>query len=109
MKGYYLADKHKLFNNNYFGIIVLVSKFEFMKVITTENEITISRLTEAEKTEFAIWLYQKKAVSAAKAASLAELDRSDFMKLLSEQNISIYREEDLTQDLNAIGSLNSRF
>ena len=78
-----------------------------MKVVTTEGEIKISKLTEAEKTEFAVWLYQRKAVSVAKAASLAEKDRLDFMKLLSEQNISIYSEEDLAQDLNAIESLNS--
>tara|TARA_R110000868_G_scaffold152616_11_gene377758 strand:- start:843 stop:1079 length:237 start_codon:yes stop_codon:yes gene_type:complete len=78
-----------------------------MKVVTTDDEIKISKLTESEKTEFAIWLYQRKAVSAAKAASLAEKDRLDFMKLLSEQNISIYTEDDLAQDLNAIEFLNS--
>ena len=56
--------------------------------------------------ELAIRLYQKEIISLGKAAEMAHLSVAEFMKLLSEEGISInYDEESLKEDQMVVDRL----
>jgi predicted HTH domain antitoxin len=64
-------------------------------------------LSEREvKEELAIALYQREAVSLAKAAEIAGLTRLDFQRLLASRDISIhYDVDDLNSDVETLRKL----
>ena len=58
--------------------------------------------------ELAVLLYQRGAVSLAKAAAIAELTRLEFQRLLEQHTVPIkYDQSDLESDLATLRSLSN--
>jgi len=59
------------------------------------------RMTLEIRRAFALYLFKKGILSFGKAASLAEMSKSDFMDLLDQEGISLhYSVEALERDIN---------
>jgi predicted HTH domain antitoxin len=61
------------------------------------------------KQDLAVLLYQRQAASLAKAASVANMTRIEFQKLLAQRQIPIhYGQADLDVDLATLRTLRER-
>lgn len=78
-----------------------------MPVVLSDDFVKASHLTESEiKQELAIILYQKKKISLAKAASLLNMNRLEFQKLLAEKKIPInFDISDFDKDIETLKKL----
>ncbi|RKU35854.1 hypothetical protein C6496_16280 [Candidatus Poribacteria bacterium] len=65
------------------------------------------KLTEEAKRLLAISLFERNILSLGQAAKLAELHLSDFIRLLSQQDIPIaeYDDEEIQQELKTVECL----
>jgi predicted HTH domain antitoxin len=81
-----------------------------MRSVTIEIPVSMSEQELDEvKRDLAVLLYQRRAVSLAKAAKVAGLTRIEFQRLLASRQIPInYSETDLDADLQTLRALRER-
>ena len=78
-----------------------------MTVTLSDDLLRTAHITEAElKAELAVTLFQQERLTLAQAASLAEIPRLGFQRLLASRCIPIhYDAADLQQDLQRVQAL----
>ena len=76
-----------------------------MKV--TDELIQLSGMNEQQlREELALWLYSKGKLSMGRAAKFCNMERIQFMELMTKQKVDInYSVEDFEQDLETIEKL----